>query len=505
MAARCFRTSWTSFSAVALVALALAAHATAAGAQEVRIDGAAGDSASAIARAILDRGDYTLIDRDTTLDAASRIDGDLVVVRATVRLAGRVTGSMALLGGEVFIRPGARVEGPIAVVGGALYPSALATTGEVFSTPADVAVDVGREGETHTVGLTGPPAPRRLRPTGAFGIAKPEYDRVNGLTAGVGTRVLLGSSDRGAFARAAITYSTERESFGGALGVEIPAGGTAWIVAEVARRTVTNEEWIRGPLANSIAAVTIGSDARDYHESDQASLTFIRRQAEPLVQGERFLAPRLTLRVSDDRSLAAGDPWKISGDAWRPNPPISDGRIASVTAGTAFAWRGTTATFDGDASVEFASPELGDFGFIHLIAEGRWGMRALWNHRVDLRARTSLPLGADPAPLQRWSFVGGPGTLPTLSLGERRGDHVVFVRGDYSVPLRAVRVPLLGEPILRASQVTGSAWATGEPVPRWDQNLGAGIAFPLVEAMVWVDPGAASPTPVLGLAVTLPF
>lgn len=505
MAARFFRISWTSYRAIALVALASAVHAGAARAQDVRIHGAARDSASTIAREILDRGGYTLVDRDTTLGPASRVEGDLVIVRATVRLAGHVAGSMAVLGGEVFIRPGAVVEGPIAVVGGAVYPSTLATTGATYTTPADVAVSLSREGGTHSVGLTGPPPPRRIRPTGMFGIAAPLYDRVNGLTVGVGTRLLLGGSDRGTFARVAVSYSTHRQALGGSAGLEVPLGRTTWLIAHAARRAATNEEWIRGPLANSLAAVTLGSDAWDHYETDEASLTLARRQAQPLVQGESFLAPRITVRVSDDRSLITGDPWKISGDAWRANPAIAEGTLASVIAGAAFAWRGTTTTFDGDAAVELASPEFGDFGFVHLVAEGRWGMRALWNHRVDLRARTALPLGADAAPPQRWSFVGGPGTLPTLSFGELRGDHVVFLRADYSVPLRAVRVPLLGEPILRASQVTGSAWATGEPAPRWDQNLGAGVAFPLFEAMIWVDPAGPSPTPVLALGLTLPL
>lgn len=282
-------------------------------------------------------------------------------------------------------------------------------------------------------------------------------------------------------------------------------GPAVWAVAEVARATMTNEAWIRGDLANSLAAVTLGSDARDYHESDYAALRVERRPSQPLIQGESFLAPRLELRLSRDRSLKAGDPWKLVGDEWRENPPISDGTIGSLTAGAGFAWRGITSSFTGDAAVEWAPAAVSDFEFVQIVSDGLWSMRALWTHRIDLRVRAAIPLGAEAAPRQRWSFVGGAGTLPTLDYGARRGDHLVFVRGDYSIPLAMVRLPVVGEPLLRFSQVTGSAWTTGDERPRWDQNLGLGLAFSLVEAVAWVNPADESLAPVFALGVTLPL
>lgn len=484
--------------------LALGLAGAPAHAQDVTFTGERGDTASRAISATLGRGAFTRIDRDTTLAADVVIPRDLVIVNATVRLSGRVEGSVAVLGGELFVRPGAVIIGPIAVAAGAVYASGLATTGPVLVVPPKIGVTIDREGEAYDLTMTGPPPARRIRPTGPFGLAIPLYDRVNGLTVGWGTRVLLSRSEDAASARAAVTYRTERGSFGGRVGVELPVGGGGWLVAEIARGSVTNEQWIREDLENSAAALAAGSDARDYHEADLASLILVRRQTQPLVQGESFLAPRLVLRVSRDRTLETGDPWKLTGDEWRDNPAISDGTLASVAAGAAYAWRGRTAAFVGDAVVEWAPPSVGDFEFVQLVADGRWGMLALWMHRIDLRARIVAPLGPRGAPPQRWSFVGGPGTLPTLEFGARRGDHLVFLRSDYSIPVPRARLPIVGEPLLRASHAVGSAWATAAESPRWDQNLGAGLAFPLLEAMVWVDPAADRLSPVLSLSVALP-
>lgn len=489
-----------SFASVLILALAFFAPAVRA--QDLTFTGLPGDSASRLISSILERGEYTRIDRDTTLAAGTVIQSDLVIVGAVVRLSGRVEGSVAILGGELFIRPGAAITGEIAVADGAVYPSRLATTGPVLRVAPETTVAIGRDEGAYDVRLAAPPPPRRIRPTGAFGFALPLYDRVNGLTLGWGTRLLLSRSDRGAFARVGVTYRTELGSFGGRAALEIPVTRTGWLVGEVSRGSVTNEQWIRGDLANSAAAIAIGSDARDYHESDIASLTLVRRATQPLVQGESFLAPRIVARVSRDRSLSTGNPWKLLGEGWRENPGISDGTLASVAAGASYAWRGTTAAFAGDAAVEWA-PGVGDFEFVQLVADGRWGMRALWAHRIDLRARTMVPLGPNAAPAQRWSFMGGPGTLPTLEYGARRGDHLVFLRSDYSIPVPRATLPYIGMPTLRGSHAVGSAWISGAGTPRWDQNLGAGIVFPLLEAMVWVDPVSDPLSPVLALGITL--
>lgn len=490
---------------LSVLLLVLALGAGPVGAQSLEVRGGAGGAGAAMLRRIVERDSFRIIDRDTVLPASTRIEADLVVVEADVRLEGVVEGSVAVLGGELFLRPGSRVGGGVVVAGGEVYPSGLATVGEIHRLPLNVGVEVGEGNGGYTVDLVPPPPPSPLAPDGIAGVGFPTYDRVNGVTVRVGGRLRLGSDPDGAHLRGTALYHSARGEVGGIGAFEVPLGRGLWAVAEAARTPVTNEQWIRGDLPNSLAALFARSDARNYHQSDELSFSLLRRPSQPTIQGETFVGPRLTLRASRDRSLSSSGPWSLFGDEWRPNPPIAEGTLVSLTGGAAGAWRGATSRFDGDVAVEWAPSGWGDFAFTQLVAAGRWEMMGLWGHSIQVYGRTLLPLGESGAPPQRWSFVGGTNTLPTLEFGALRGDHLVFVKSIYSAPVSRVQLPVLGVPSLQVVHAAGSAWRTGEPSPRWEQNLGAGFAFSLLEAVVYVDPAERPLEPRLNLGLSLPF
>jgi hypothetical protein len=483
--------------------LAIAATAAAAQAVIITADNVV-DPATAVITEILDRGNYLLLERDTVLGDDAVITGDLVIIGGAVRLEGRIDGGVAVIYGDLFVRPGAVISGPIATAGGAVHGSGLAEMGPVLAVPLDYDVVLDRPEGGYALIIDLPPAPPPLAPSGIFGFGLPTYDRVNGLTARWGGSLLLGEEDTFVSAKAA--YHTARNTFSGEASAEVPLGGGYVAVANIGRKTNTNEEWIRGAFANTLGALFLKSDARDYYESDQVSVGFESRPVQPLIQGESFLGPRLLVRASRDRSLTAADPWSVLGDdPWRANPAIDDGTIVSVEAGVELGWRGVTSSFDGDLALEGAPGGAGDFEFAQTIGSGHWAMLALWGHVVDIYGRAMMPLGSQPAPRQRWSFVGGTNTLPTFEFGDIRGDHLVFIRSAYSIPMRRFDVPFLGIPALRAVHAVGSAWVTDGESPRWEQNLGGGVAFPLLEAILYVNPSADDLSPTFSLGFTFPF
>src|SRR3954454_10244653 len=65
----------------------------------------------------------TRMQGDVTLPAGSRFDGKLALYRGSLRIAGRVTGPIAVANGTLYLLPGASVEGEILVVGGRLLRS----------------------------------------------------------------------------------------------------------------------------------------------------------------------------------------------------------------------------------------------------------------------------------------------------------------------------------------------------------------------------------------------
>ncbi|HET8654258.1 MAG TPA: hypothetical protein VFL93_01900 [Longimicrobiaceae bacterium] len=489
--------------ALALVLLC----APVAAAQQVRVAGAARGAAADSLRAILARNDYLLLRRDTVLGDSVHLTGDLVVDRATVRLSGRVDGSVAVVEGMFFLRPGARVGGSIVSTPGSLFlPSARATFGDSLTVPLSVRASIERTDSGEVVRLTPPPGPRAITPGGLFGLGLPTYDRVDGVTPRLSVRFQpFGARESHLNAEAWVGYHSARGTLAGGGRITLPIGGDYRASIEFARATLTNEEWIRGDLVNSLAALFFRSDARDYRESDYVSATF-ERLPSALRVGHAFVAPRLTLLASRDHSLDARDPWTVfhGGEDWRPNPWIADGDLVSATLGARLGWRGTLARFAGDAALEWAPGTLSDFSFAQLAAHADWQMAVIRGQFLTVRGHLLQPIGPDGAPPQRWSFVGGPGTLPTLDYDGRRGDHLVFVESTYAFPIPWVTVPLLGPPTIALRDAVGSAWVTDGPTPRWEQSAGVGAQFRALEAFLYIDPADPGAKPAFVVAVALP-
>jgi hypothetical protein len=492
---------------VALAALAWPLSVRTAAAQRVELRSEVDAPSVDALRGILDAGRYQLIDRDTVIPAAARLPGDLVVVGATVRLDGTVDGSVAVLNGTLFLRPGSRVSGRIISVGSIILRSSRATMGDTISVPLDVEVSLTRAGENFTLTLDPPPPPARVKAAGLFGLAPPTYDRVNGLSVRAGADIRLAADTLAPSLRLSGVLRTARWSPGGTASLLVPLGAARLTLA-AGRETMTSDRWVRGDFENSVAALFVRSDARDYYDADFASLTLARRPAPPLIAGEAFVTPRVEVRVERDRSLRAHHVFTFFGDsAWRANPPVAEGKIASVVPGLGMGWRGQTANARLDARFElgrFMHDSWSDgTGFAQLVADGEWGMVALWGHTLGVRAHLLQPVGSAVVPPQRWSSLGRPVTLPTLGYDALRGDHLVFVESAYDIPIPRLALPLLGVPTLGLRDAVGSAWVSHEESPRWTQNVGAGVRFSFLYLYLYLDPSGSHDT-ALNWGVSLP-
>lgn len=460
---------------------------------------------------IVARDDYRVIDRDTVFPTTFRHEGDLVVVGAVVRLEGAVTGSVGVVGGSFFLRPGARVGGVAAAVAGSIGMSSLATIGDTLSLPLEYDVTVTRAGEEFRVAVRNPARPPMLALAGAFGVLLPSYDRVNGATVRVGVGGSFGADSLRPRYQVVGSYYSARGTVGARGRFLLPFGGGAHLSVAGGREVVTRDAWIRDDFSNSVSALIVRSDVRNYYESDYGAV-FIR-QLPPVVldPGQGYFVPRLGVIASRDRSLAARDPWTLFGDEpWRPNPEVFEGTLTSAVAGFTTGGRGRTSDFQLDADVEWAFPspigfDWGEQEFVQAIVDGRWSMLAMWGHTLAVRAHAMQTFGPDPAPPQRWSHVGGPGTLPTLPQASLRGDNLVFVESTYAVPLRFLTLPVVGIPSLAARHAVGSAWVTNTDAPRWEQNLGLGVRFNVAEFFLYADPARADHDPHFSFGVRMPF
>lgn len=449
----------------------------------------------------LARRDFLLVTRDTLIAAGDSVPGSLLVAGATLTLEGAIAGDLVGVDANVFLRPSARIHGDVLNLGGGLYPSALARIeGQVVDRPlAPYSVVIDRS----AVVIRGEATAPLLDLGGAYGFEPPTYDRVDALGLRWGAGVLLPPVGRvQPRLDGWVGYASGRGALKGGLELEARRGRTRFALGG-ADFTETQDSWIRGDLRNSLSFIVKGNDQRNYY---QARVAYAELGHE-FGRGGFMGGARLRAQVERARSLGAGSPWVLLDGDIRSNPPIDDGRIASLIVGVDGAWIGRFSAAAAGIELEFAETVLGgDFAFGRFVASGAWAMDALANHllRVEWRFQGPFP-GTETLPRQRWSFVGGSATLPTFETGRFLGDRLVFVETQYVIPLPELfAVPIVGPPDLKLFHAFGMGWTEGSSRDL-EQNIGIRLEFFVPFVRVTTNPAAPLDDIELDLGLAWPF
>ncbi len=325
-----------------------------------------------------------------------------------------------------------------------------------------------------------------------FGFRAPSYDRSDGLSLPWGPQLAL--PDDRVVANVLAIYRSH-------LGRVDPRGDATVEVtrrmrlrALLERATLTNDAWSVNDVFNSLAMLFVGLDGRNYFRADriEGALEWHGARTD---ESERW---RAYLGARDELGASVGPGLSPTHEVWalfdrrdrhgniRPNPAIERGRIVAAIAGVAAHWRGPT-TRSADASVEleapWSAPRAGRSE--QLTADGRLAMPALGATTLAVTAHAVLTAGG-PAPPQRFSYLGGLNTLPTLPLLARGGDELLFLDALYTIPLRALALPLVGAPSIGPHYIVGGAAV--HRLPRLAQNVGVRASFFVLEVDGLVDP-----------------
>ena len=455
---------------VLIIAGSLAARS--AGAQQVRVRGHGEPDVDQMLRAAL-AAQPLIVTRDTLIRATDTIKSNIVVVRARFIVEGTIVGDLTGIESNIYLRPNAHVTGTVLNVAGGLYPSELAKVGKLEDralSPYHLVVN-GSDYE-----IQGDVKRPKVSFLGATPI--PEYNRVDGLRVGVGPSLLLPSfAGVEPIIGASIGYATERKDVIKRAEVMFRRARSSLVIGWDDDITLTNEEWIRSGLNNSLSVIFNGKDYRNYYAADRTYVEFRR----VLEVGERTSQYWIRGQNESARSLVTGDPWMIfKPDSLRYNDPITPGRISSLILGARTRWTGLTTMADIKGHLEFAGRNgtAADFGFNAYAAEAFFAMKGLANHTLKIDANFQGPLpGTDALPLQRWTFVGGSGTLYTHRLNQFRGDRLAFIESEYRIPFaESLKLPVLGLPTLRLMYNTGMAWSH-DAHRDFEQNIGARLQF----------------------------
>lgn len=464
-----------------LVVLAAGAHAQ----QRIQLRGRGDAENDAFLHALLERNDLVIVAADTVLTSGDTIAGTVVVVGATARIDGVVAGDLVIVDGNVFLRPSARVLGRVHNLGGGLYPSELAVVQRGIRSEPNAPYEVERL-EDGTLLIRGTTGRSVLLLEGLYGFGMPTYDRVDGVTVGVGAGLLLPRIELAEpVLRARADYRARREKFTGAAELAVTRGRTTASVG-AARATLTNDRWLRSDLVNSISFLVLGDDYRDYYQADRAYAE-LRRSVE---RGSRTITAFLRGQIEDARSLSAGSPWTVRGTPRADNLIVEGERTTSALLGLDLEWTHSLHVVRTDATVELAGRVLnGEHDFARYTVDAEWAMAALADHTLELWLHFQGPLpGTTRLPTQRWTLLGGAGTLYTFDIAQFRGDRLAFVHTLYAIPLPTrFRMRVLGVPALDLIHSIGMAW-TENVSPGFEQNIGIRLRYNVVFLRVVTNP-----------------
>lgn len=105
------------------------------------------------------------------------------------------------------------------------------------------------------------------------------------------------------------------------------------------------------------------------------------------------------------------------------------------------------------------------------------------------------------APPQRYAYVGGAATIPTLFMLQEGGDDLVWASGNYLIPIHWFTVPFIGPPQVGAYYTIGSAGI--RHLPRFSQNFGPQAIIGVFQLLFLVDPATGKHELTLGAVLPL--
>ena len=100
-------------------------------------------------------------------------------------------------------------------------------------------------------------------------------------------------------------------------------------------------------------------------------------------------------------------------------------------------------------------PACGKAAFTQTTLDGHVKFPTFGSQSFEFLGHAVLAGGNDFLPLQRWAYLGGSGTLATVDLLALGGDNLLFVQGDYIIPIERIQVPLLGSPFAASGTPRG--------------------------------------------------
>ena len=340
-----------------------------------------------------------------------------------------------------------------------------------------------------------------------LGLRIPTYDRVNGLALPWGPKLEM--SDGRIDVDGLVTYRSNLGKWDPSLEGVLRPGDANEIRFFAGRGTFTNDGWIRDDITNSAAAFFVGSDARNYYRGDRISGRLATTVTGTAVSFTPFVGGNYENDWSTGSLAPTKSPWSVFGRKGklkmrRPNPRAAKGNITSILGGTGVQVVNGGLDAKLDANLERSlrinlTPDctglpvgvvcvpIGD-NFTQLTLDGKLSFPTFGSQTFTFKGHSVLTGSGNIAPSQRFAYLGGSGTLATVDQLALGGDHLLFVSGDYMIPIDQIQLPYVGNPFVALRYAAGNAGING--LPRLIQNVGFAVGVSLLRADFSFDPAS---------------
>jgi hypothetical protein len=417
--------------------------------------------------------------------------GALVVIGKRAEVRGAVEGDVIVVGGDLFVKPGARIEGQAIAIGGGAYGTLLGIVREGLVSYRDFTFDVERTESSIELRYREDYVGARrsiLDLPMLYGLRIPTYDRTSGVSLPVGPSVTIGRATVDLVA----TYRSQLGRIDPSARARIDVDRRTWLEGFAGRETRTNDDWINGVNSNSLNVLLSGRDERNWYRATGAWAT-INRKFETSTLTATYGVGASVERATAVRpgANATGGPWSFTGrkdtadGILRPNPQLGIGGDIVSAIGTA-GYRWTVGSIKARLDLDVEVPVEVSMGrrFLQGTVDGRIDFPTFGtqSYRLELHAMATR----DTAPQQRFAYLGGSGTLATDEvLLARGGDELVFIESRYMIPIPIVRLPLAGSPTFTFRHILGAAGV--QRVPDFTQIVGVRLSVPFVRVQYLID------------------
>ncbi len=388
-------------------------------------------------------------ENDTTIENERELDGNLLVVKGDLKIAGRINGNVLVLMGDVHILPKAYVNGDVVCVNGKIFQDEESTvTGNQIETKVKNLFPYRAWEEEYfashrSSGEESCRIPYSMVPakSGRKSVIL-NYNRVQGLFLGIKIPKKISGKYKYINVHGFLGYGFKEKRWRYQLEIDRWFFNPRKYRFELGWKTYdlvdTHDDWLISPWENTLSAMLLHKDFQDYY----------RRKGYEFFVGQnigRHLKARFGYRSDRYRSVLKNTDWSLfyGKRKFRENPLIEPGRMRSLYGEIELDTRndldvpkkGFLVRISGESS---NSKLRSDFSFNQYEFELRHYRRLSRFDRLDLRIKAATSEGT--VPLQKLYQLGGISTLRGFGFKEVRGgadqfggDRMLLANLEYNI------------------------------------------------------------------------